>query len=177
MTEAAVGVERAACGLSTFLLKPKDLKGEALFKHTVQHFFTDSRAKIHTPSVYLNIEHSEAQVKELGPDAKDVRKCSIVRYAHGDRATMKPATWKLDNLGYAKSYCSIHNNPERIRCLRNWVEFTQSLTTIAVLEQKDVAQGKADLVQELWAMGPAAKIKLYENNNNVSKLTKKEFCG
>jgi hypothetical protein len=44
-----------------------------------------------------------------------------------------------------------------------------------VLEQQDVAQAKADLVEELRAMAPAAKIKLLQKNNDGSKLTKKEI--
>jgi hypothetical protein len=134
----------------------------------------DSRSKIHTPSVYLDIEHSEAQVKELGSDAKDLQKCSIVRYAHGNGFKVEIATRNLNNIGYAKSYGGMQNDPERLRRLINRVEFTQSLATIAVLEQKDVARANTALVGELQEMAPASKIRFSGKNNNVSKLVKKE---
>jgi uncharacterized radical SAM superfamily Fe-S cluster-containing enzyme len=111
--ETATRVEIAAHGSNAFSLKPKELKGESLFKHMVQHRLNDSRSKIHTPIVYLGIEHSEAQVKELGPDAKDLRKCSIMCYAYGDGATMKLATQKFDNPGYVKFYGGMQNDSER----------------------------------------------------------------
>jgi predicted GIY-YIG superfamily endonuclease len=98
----------------------------------------------------------------------------IMSYAHGDVATMKLTTRKLANLGYVNSYGGIQNDPERIHRLTNGMEFTQSLAVITVLEQQDVAQTKAALVEELRAMSPAAKIKLIQKNN-VSKLTKKDI--
>jgi hypothetical protein len=36
MAAATAAVEHAASGFSTFLLKPNDLKGDALFKHMMQ---------------------------------------------------------------------------------------------------------------------------------------------
>jgi hypothetical protein len=76
MAEAARGVERAACRLTRLPFKPNDLKGEALFRHIVESHLNDATAKNHTPRMYLNVDHSEAQVKEFGPDVKDLRKCS-----------------------------------------------------------------------------------------------------
>jgi hypothetical protein len=63
MAEAAAAVERSACGLAIFLLKPKHLKGESLFKHMVQHRSNGAKAKSHASIMYLNIAHSEAHVK------------------------------------------------------------------------------------------------------------------
>jgi hypothetical protein len=100
MAEAAAGVERTECGLNTFLLKPKDLKGESFFKYMVQHRLNDARANRHAPSMYLGVEYSEAQVKECGPDAKYLRKSSIMSYEHVDGSTVKPAARNLDNIGY-----------------------------------------------------------------------------
>jgi hypothetical protein len=99
MAEAAAGVERAACGFNTCMIKPKDLKGEALFKHMVKYCLNDARAKSLATSMYLGIEHYEAQVKEFGPGAKDLRKCSIMSYTHGDGATMKLTPGSLTTLG------------------------------------------------------------------------------
>jgi hypothetical protein len=57
MAEAATGVERAACGLNTFLLKPKDPKGDALFKHMAQRRSNDASTKSHTPNMHLDVDH------------------------------------------------------------------------------------------------------------------------
>jgi hypothetical protein len=83
---------------------------------------------------------------------------------------MKLATRRLDNLGYAKSYGGMQNNPEQLDRFTNRVEFSQSLATIVVLKQQDVAQAKLALAEELRKMAPAAKIKLLQNNVDVSKL-------
>jgi hypothetical protein len=175
MAVAAGAVERAACGLNTFLLKPKDLKGEILFKHMVQQCLNDTNVKSHVPLMCLDVQHSEAQIKEFGPDTKDLRKCSITSHAHGAGATLKLVTQKIDDLRYVKSYDSMHNDPEWLHRSRDRVEFSQLLTVIAVLEQQDVVQAKVVLAKELRAMAPSTKIKLLQNNNDVSKLTKKKI--
>jgi hypothetical protein len=92
--------------------------------------------------------NSKAQVKEFGSDAKDLGKCIIMSYAHIAGTIIK----KFDNLGYVKSYVSVQNNPERLRCLTNKVEFSQSIIAIAVLGQQDVVRAKAALAKELRAM-------------------------
>jgi hypothetical protein len=158
MTEADAGVERSAYGLNMFMLKTKDLNGKSLFNH-----------------ICLDVEHSEAQVEEFGSGAKYLQMCSIMRYAHDDGVMMKFVAWKLDNLGCVKSHGGMQNDPERLHRLTNRVEFSQSLAAIAVLEHQDAVQVKVALVEELRTMAPAAKIKLLQNNNDVSKLTKKEI--
>ena len=44
-------VERSVCGLSSFLINPKELAGEDLFCHMVQKRLNDPRIKSHDPSV------------------------------------------------------------------------------------------------------------------------------
>jgi hypothetical protein len=95
-------------------------------------------------------------------------------YTQGSGATMKLATQKLDNLWYVKSYGGMQNDPERPRRLADRVEFSHSLTAIAVLEQKGAIQAKASLDDELGSMTRAVRIKLLKKNNDVSRLTKKE---
>jgi hypothetical protein len=175
IAEAAAGVERAACGFNTFMLKPHDLKGEALFNHMLQHRLNDTIAKSHIPSMYLGVEHSEAQLKEFGPDVKDLWKCNIINYARGDGAMMNLESQKLDKIGYVKSYGGMQNDPEWLHRLLHRVEFSQSLAAITVLEQQDKLHEKAALSEDLWTMAPAAKIKLLQKNNDVSKPTKKEI--
>jgi hypothetical protein len=102
-------------------------------------------------------------------------KLAVVSYAHGAVATMKLATRKLGNLGHFKSYGGMQNYQERFHRLKNQLEFSQSLAVIAVLEQQDVAHAKADVDEELQAMAPIAKIKLYQKSNNVGKPTKKKI--
>jgi hypothetical protein len=81
--------------------------------------------------MYLDVEHSEAQVKEFGPGAKYIRKCSITIYAHDNGTTINLASRKLENIGYVKSYGGMHNDPERLHHLLNRVELSQSFTIIA----------------------------------------------
>jgi hypothetical protein len=151
----------------------KHLKGTALFKHIVQQRVNGVKVKSHEPIMYLDVQHSETQVEKFGPHAKYLRKCRVVSYAYGDGATIKFATQKLGNLGYGKYYGGMQNDPKWIHCLKNRVEFSQSLAAIAVFEHNDTAQAKAALADELQAMTPAARIKLLQKND-VSKLTKKE---
>jgi hypothetical protein len=107
---------------------------------------------------------------------KDLREYSIMSYAHGAGGTMKLVTRKRDNPWYVKCYGGMKNDHERPHRLKNRVEFSQSLTVIVVLEQKDATQAnaKATLADELGEMAPSARIKLLKNNNDLSKLTKKE---
>jgi hypothetical protein len=55
------------------------------------------------------------------------------------------------------------------------LEFSQSLTSITVLEQQDTAHAKAAAKEDIWVLAPSDKIKLVQKNKNVSKLTKKEI--
>ena len=43
---------------------------------------------------------------------------------------------EMDNIGYIKSYGSVQSYPERLRRLKNKLEFSQSLVKIAFLEQR-----------------------------------------
>jgi hypothetical protein len=106
---------------------PKHLKGEALFKHMLQRRLNDSIVKSRAPIMYLDVQHSEDQVKYFGPDTKYLRKYNIMSYAHGAGTVRKLATRKLDNLGYVKSYGNIQSDPEWLRHLTNRVEFSKSL--------------------------------------------------
>jgi hypothetical protein len=51
--------------------EPNHPKGEVLFKQMVQQRLDDAHVNSPVPNMYLNAQHSEAQVKEFGPDAKD----------------------------------------------------------------------------------------------------------
>jgi hypothetical protein len=110
------------------------------------------------------------------PGEKDLRKSSIVSFTHGDGAKIKLAMRKLDNIGYIKYYSGVKNDHERLRGLKNKVEFFQSLATIAILEEKDAQKANATIDTELQTLAPAAKYKLVAKVNDVSKLTKKENC-
>jgi hypothetical protein len=60
MAEDTMLVERTACGLNIFMFKPKHLKGEALFKHMVQHRSNGAEVKSRVSIMYLDVQHSEA---------------------------------------------------------------------------------------------------------------------
>jgi hypothetical protein len=163
-------VERAVSGISSFLPKPKEMSGEDLFRHMVQKRLSDPRIKSHEPIVYLDLSCSKEQVQDFAPDS------SIMSFAHGDGAKMKLATRKLDNLGYIKLYGGVQNDHECLRRLKNKLEFSQSLATIALLEQRNDQQYKDSIDTELRVLAPASKYKLAAKGNDVSKLTKKEIC-
>jgi hypothetical protein len=135
-------VEQAVSGLSSFLLNHKELAGEDLFRHMVQKQLNDPRIKSHEPSVYLDLICSKEQVQDFALGKKDLRKSSIMSFVNGDGANMKLAMRKLDNLGFIKSYGSVHNDNERLRRLKNKLKFSQSLATMALLEQRDAQQAK-----------------------------------
>jgi hypothetical protein len=101
---ATTPVKQVASGLNTSLLKPKDLVGGGgvVQAHVVQQRLHDVKLNNHAPRMYLDVQCSDEQVREFGPGAKDLRKCSIMSYARGTGATRKLANRKFDNLGYVK---------------------------------------------------------------------------
>jgi hypothetical protein len=163
-------VERAVNGISSFLLKPKELPGEDLFRHMVKKRLNDPRIKSHEPSVYLDLSCSKEQAQDFAPES------SIMSFAHGNGAKMKLATRKLDNLGYIKSYGGVQIDPECLHRLTNKLELSQSLANIALLEKRDDQQAKDAIDTELRVLTPAAKDKLVVKGKDVSNITKKEIC-
>jgi hypothetical protein len=99
MAAAAMTVEHAGSGISTFLLKPKDLNGEVLCKHMMQRHLHDSTHQSHAPITYLDVQCSDGQVQECGPDAKYLRGCSIMSDDHGAGTTMKLKPGSSTTLG------------------------------------------------------------------------------
>ena len=69
---------------------------------------------------------------------------------------MKIEIKKIDNLGYIKFYGSVKNDPERRLQLKNNLEFSQSLTTNALLDQRDSHQAKDVIDMDLQLLAPAA---------------------
>ena len=101
---------------------------------------------------------------------KDLRNSGIMIFAHGDGAKMKLASRKLDNLGYIKSYGGVKIYLENLRWLKNKLEFSHSLVTIALLEQRDDHPEQDDIDIDMWALLPAAKDILVVKRDDVSKL-------
>jgi hypothetical protein len=138
-------VERATSGLSSFLIKPKELVGGDLIRHMVQKRLNDPMIKSHEPRVYLDLSCSKEKIQYLAPGKKDLRKSIIMRFPHGDGAKMKLATRKLDNLAYIKPYGGVQNDHERLCRLKNNLEFSQLLATIFILgraEGRSASEGR-----------------------------------
>ena len=90
----------------------------------------DTKAFDHRPTAYLDIKFNVNQICELVTSAKYLTKQRIMSFAGGNGATMKLAKWKLDSLGYIKSFSGVHNEPDRLRRLTQNLELSQSLASI-----------------------------------------------
>ena len=65
-----------------------------------------------------------------------------MRFEHGDGVKMKLSIWKLDNIGYIRSYSGVLNHPEQLFRLKKKLELSKSLVTITPLEKRDDQQAK-----------------------------------
>ena len=113
---------------------------------------------------------SKEQVQYFVPGNKDLSKSIIMVFSHGYGSKINLVMRKMDNIGYIKSYGGVKIYLENLRWLKNKLEFSHSLVTIALLEQRDDHPEKDDIDIDMWALLPAAKDILVVKRDDVSKL-------
>ena len=129
-------INDTTCGLLTYQLKPKVLKGDDLLYYMVQHRLSNLTFKSHFPRKYLDVICTGQQLKYLEQDATDLKISNIMSYSHGQSERIKLAARRLDILGCVKSYCGVQNDPKRLGKLKKKLEFSRSIAEIAMSEGK-----------------------------------------
>ena len=144
---AKLKTKKITHGLNSFLLKPEELKGEALLNHMIKfrktHGTENARSLSTSPSMYLAIDVDATQASLLNPCAMDLNQRAIIECAGGDGARLKLAKRRLDNLGFYSSDCGIQNDPGRLDRLKNQLELSASLAEIknmAMLEDENATE-------------------------------------
>ena len=141
---AKLKTKKITHGLNSFLLKPEELKGEALLNHMIKFRKTHGTENASTsPSMYLAIDVDATQASLLNPCMMDLNQRAIISCAGGDGARLKLAKRRLDNLGFYSSDCGIQNDPGRLDRLKNQLELSASLAEIknmAMLEDENATE-------------------------------------
>jgi hypothetical protein len=94
------------------MLKPKKLKGVALFDHMVKLRMRSSKEPI-LPSTHLDVHvcKNKGQHVIFNPTLLDLSVRELMKDAGGEGATLRTSQRTLDNMGYIKSHSGLANDP------------------------------------------------------------------
>lgn len=174
---AEAALKPATHDLVNFELKPKGLKGQALFEHMSQFVRRQQkRGETLEPSAFLDVEITDDQRAILAPSERDLTCGALMADAGGQGAQKKLAKRKLDNLGDIKAHSGVQNDPERIRKLKATAELSASISEIVRLDKAEKVAKKVKMSSDLLGKGPAALAKLKSKGGDVDGLTKGEIA-
>jgi hypothetical protein len=173
--DAIDNTTRVTEGLDIYTLKPKALKGIALFDHMVKLRMRSSKQPF-LPSVHLDVHvyKNTGQHILFNPTLLDLLVRELMKDAGGVGATLRTAQRKLDNFGYIKSHSGLANDPERLERMRNQVDLTASFADIHNVQARDDQQKKKAEQRGLLDLVRAAIVKFNAKGRDATKLNSQQ---
>ena len=172
--------------LSSFSLKPPGMKGEELLKHMIKfrkrhteplNRVYDTRHADHLDLAIANrvechhqsgrhVEVSD-QLKAIMPSEADLTEGAIMREVGTRTASVMMPKRLLNALGEINAYCTVANDPDRIKRLQRVAELAASIDAMKRFEAEASKAKAADNMESSKSYAPAGIEKLRKDETEV----------
>jgi hypothetical protein len=128
------------------------------------------------PNSYLDIAIKPSNIEVFKyMTAPDLSKWATMKDCAGNGTTLNLAARKLNQTGYVQRHCGLVNTEVKVRKLKNALQLSQSMATIANGQCSEIPQQRVEKQLEYRTLAPVALENLKGNNGELKKITKNEI--